>query len=253
MTHAILLAQHGGYGFGDESLPVKFILFDLYETLVSFDPRPIRDARERVANRAGVSPAVLSAADRQTMPDRMRGRCGDSVEDELAAILRKAGAADDPDLVSAFREAEMDAWRQAVIVHDDVVPCLHGLRTAGVRLALVSNCSRLTRPLLDDWKLGDCFDSVVLSCEVGCAKPDHAILRRALNDIDGEPDAGMMIDDTEAYVAAARDFGLLGCRIARSEAPRPSSQPVITDLWQLGELLHTIARAQAHKSRVQVT
>ena len=253
MTHAILFAQHGWYRLEEDSLPVKFILFDLYETLVSFDPRPIRDARERVANRAGVTPDALSAADRQTMPDRMWGRCGDSVEDELAAILRKAGAADDPELVAAFREAEMGAYRQAVIVHDDVVPCLHGLRTAGVRLALVSNCSRLTRPLLDDWKLGRCFDSVVLSCEVGYAKPHHAILRRALSEIEGEPATGMMIDDTEAYVAAARDLGLLGCRIARFETPRPGSQTVITSLWQLGELLHTMARAQAHRSRVQVT
>jgi putative hydrolase of the HAD superfamily len=232
---------------------VNSILFDLYETLVSFDPRPIRDARERVANRAGVSPDALCAAERETMPDRMRGRCGDSVEAELATILRMAGAADDSDLVAAFREAELGAWRSGVIVHDDVVPCLRDLRTRGFRLALVSNCSRLTRPLLDDWKLGDCFDSVVLSCEVGCAKPDPAILRRALAEIDGDPDAAMMIDDREAYVDAARHIGLLGYRIARSETSRTTSQPVITSLWQLRELLPTTAPAPAHESRVQVT
>jgi putative hydrolase of the HAD superfamily len=232
---------------------VNSILFDLYETLVSFDPRPIRDARERVANHAGVSPDALCLAEQQTMPDRMRGRCGDSVEAELATILRVAGAADDPDLVAVFREAELGAWRQGGIVHDDVVPCLRDLRRRGFRLALVSNCSRLTRPLLEDWNLGDRFDSVVLSCEVGCAKPDPAILRRALEEIDGEADAAMMIDDREAYVDAARDIGLRGYRIARSEASQTSSPPVITSLSQLRELLPSIAPAPALISRAQVT
>jgi len=237
MTHpVILLPQHGGYGFGDV-LPVNSILFDLYETLVSFDPRPIRDAREKVANRAGVSPDALRAADQETMPDRMRGRCGDSVEGELAAVLRTAGAADDPDLVAVFREAELGAWRQGAIVHRDVVPYLQELRARGFRLALVSNCSRLTRPLLEDLKLGDRFDSVVLSCEVGCAKPDRAILDLALRGIGGKPDTGIMIDDTEAYVDAARKFGLVGYRIARSQTPPPSSQSVITNLWELDRVL----------------
>lgn len=217
---------------------LEFVLFDLYDTLVGCDTDPIRAACDAMATRIHVEARALECAERLTLSDRMVGRFGDDLDDELAEVLRAAGAEPDPPVVAEFRECLLQAWRAAGRVYDDVVPSLHALRRQGVRLGLVSNCSRLTRPLLDDWQLRDCFDVVILSCEVGHAKPDPAILERALRAIDRNAGAGLLVDDNEANLQAARDLGLRGRRIDRARiGPPPNGDGVIRDLRELTDPL----------------
>jgi putative hydrolase of the HAD superfamily len=51
-------------------------------------------------------------------------------------------------------------------------------------------------------------DNVVLSCEVGYAKPDPRIYRLALNRLSAAGDKALFIDDTPGHVAAAISAGL---------------------------------------------
>jgi putative hydrolase of the HAD superfamily len=220
------------------------VLFDLYETLVRFDSRTIRAARERMIDRLGVSIEQLELAEERTLQDRMRGCFGTSLDDEMAAILHAAGARTDAELVSEFRESELRAWGAATLVHPDVMPCLDGLRADNVRLGLVSNCSRLTRPLLEQWPFGQRFEAVILSCEVGRTKPDPGIFERAVTEMCGAYDEGVLVDDRPAYVDGAEAAGLRGCLIARSQPPQSNGHHVISDLGQLTALV-----AGAHVAR----
>lgn len=56
----------------------------------------------------------------------------------------------------------------------------------------------------------DVADEIVLSCEVGYAKPDPRIYRTALGRLAAEPGAALFIDDTPGHVAAAEALGLTG-------------------------------------------
>jgi 8-oxo-dGTP diphosphatase len=214
----------------------EFILLDLYETLVGFDRQPIEDGLASMAGLAGVSPEDLARAERATLRDRMRGCFGTTVEDEYAQILREAGA--DPGLAPTFVEGAFEAWRRAAYLFADVPDALRRLGTAGVRLGLISNCSRLTRPLLDGpWDLGRYFerDAVILSCEIGSLKPERAIFDLSLERIGGTPGAGMLVDDRRQYVDAARALGLDARRIARAPAARSDDPVEIGDLRELAD------------------
>ena len=208
---------------------MTFVLFDLYDTLVEFKPDPVREARQSMATDLGVSPRDLEEAERRTLSARMCGRFGNTLEDELAHIITEAGCTPHASLVSQYRDTQLNAWREASIVHSDVMPCLRYLRAARIRLGLVSNCSRLTRPLLGGWPFGGCFDEVTLSCEIGCTKPDKEILRTAVQAVGGNPKDGMLVDDRADFVAAATGFGLRGCQIVRRESAPQNGGPMMSD------------------------
>jgi putative hydrolase of the HAD superfamily len=92
---------------------------------------------------------------------------------------------------------------------DTLVAFLRRLRgQAGT--AIVSNAWPGTRRRMARAGLLDIADEIVLSCEVGYAKPDPRIYRTALRRLAAEPDAALFIDDTPGHVAAAEALGLTG-------------------------------------------
>ncbi len=56
----------------------------------------------------------------------------------------------------------------------------------------------------------DVVDEVVLSCEVGSAKPDPDIYATALQRVGAVADDVLFIDDTPTNVAAAESLGMTG-------------------------------------------
>jgi putative hydrolase of the HAD superfamily len=53
-------------------------------------------------------------------------------------------------------------------------------------------------------------DEILLSCEVGHAKPDPRIYRAALRRLAASPRDALFIDDTPGHVTAAQSLGITG-------------------------------------------
>jgi HAD superfamily hydrolase (TIGR01509 family) len=78
-------------------------------------------------------------------------------------------------------------------------------------IALLSNApSALLRDILVQHDLERLFDHVVISSEVGLAKPDSAIFHFVLDRLGTEPHETIFIDDNETHVQAARAIGIHG-------------------------------------------
>jgi len=56
----------------------------------------------------------------------------------------------------------------------------------------------------------DLVDELVISAEVGCAKPDPRIFEIALDRVGARPGDALFIDDTPGHVAAAQALGIAG-------------------------------------------
>jgi putative hydrolase of the HAD superfamily len=112
--------------------------------------------------------------------------------------------------------AEPAAWR----VFPDVLPTLAELRRQGVRLGVISNWDERLRPLFAALGLAEWFEFIVVSREVGFAKPDRAIFRHA-EALAGWPAAALAhVGDSEREdVMGARAAGWAAFRIARGSAP----------------------------------
>jgi putative hydrolase of the HAD superfamily len=93
----------------------------------------------------------------------------------------------------------VDAEMRALVVR---------LRAAGkVKLGLLSNANRGWTEGLRA-RCGDLFDDVVVSGDVGLAKPDPEVFRLAARRLGVEPTACLMIDDQPQHLESARSVGL---------------------------------------------
>ena len=104
--------------------------------------------------------------------------------------------------------AFVDAWSCHFTLNAPMIR--HVERLAGkVRLVLLSNTHDLhvanLRPLIP---VLEKFDALVLSCEVGCMKPEARIYAHAIEAARAPPSRAVFFDDVEAYVAGARKAGL---------------------------------------------
>ena len=136
-------------------------------------------------------------------------------------MLRDALAAPELDL-GALTEVLLAAIRFEPF--PDTVPALRDLRAAGLRLVAASNWDVSLHEQLERTGLRALLDGAVSSAEAGAAKPDPAILVRALAIAGAEPGHAWHVgDDLEADVGAARAAGMRPVLIDREgdmAAPR---------------------------------
>ncbi len=194
--------------------PIRAITIDALGTLLELlPPAPrlraglrerfgleVSDAEATRAMRAeiGFYRAHLHLGRDQAGLAALRRRCAEVLRDTLAA----------PGLdLDALTEVLLAAIRFEPF--PDTVPALRELRAAGVRLVAASNWDVSLHEQLERTGLRPLLDGAVSSAEAGAAKPDPAILLRALEIAGAEPgDAWHVGDDLEADVGAARAAGV---------------------------------------------
>jgi len=131
------------------------------------------------------------------------------------------------------------AWR----VFPDVPDALAALRARGLRLAVVSNFDARLDPLLADLGVRRLVDAVVCSSHAGSAKPDPAIFRAALAELDVPATATLHVgDEPVADVLGARSAGLSAVLLCRSGAPA-AVPPDVATIASLGELPAVVANS----------
>jgi putative hydrolase of the HAD superfamily len=138
---------------------------------------------------------------------------------------------DDKALFEALwrRFAEPAAWR----IFPDVVPCLTDLRLRGLRLAVLSNWDERLQPLLARLGLGEHFETVIASAEVGVHKPDRAIFELAERSLGLS--AGELLhvgDSAREDVAGARAAGWSARFLQRREPQEADALGTLAELTQ---------------------
>ena len=102
--------------------------------------------------------------------------------------------------------ADLDSW---VDYHDGVWGLAAEFRRAGGRAALLSKSGpEVMARLRADHALDARFDAVVISCEVGLAKPDPRIYRLCLERLGLPPQEALFVDDRLDHIEAAALVGL---------------------------------------------
>ena len=200
---------------------IKAVTFDVGNTLITTWPS-VGHVYADIAARNGLghlTAALLEERFRAVWPGRLHlteTRVG--WEQLVDAVFE--GLVEIPPSRSFFAEiydrfAQAEAWR----IYDDVLPVLDELAARGVRLAVVSNWDERLRDLLRRLRLDSRFDAIVVSSEVGHAKPDRAIFDGAAAKL-GLP-AGQILhigDSAEMDLHGARAAGFKALQIRRGAA-----------------------------------
>lgn len=220
----------------------RAVTFDAFGTLVRMvDPAPRLRAslrgrlgvdvpleRCRAAMRAEVSAyhGLPAAGDRAALA-AVRATCAGVLAEALDAGLTAQDVG--PSLIDAVRFLPAEGAHAV----------LAGLRSAGIRVAVVSNWDVSLRDHLADLGLAPLLDLVVLSGEVGIAKPDPAIYRVACGRLGLPPAAVAHVGDHPRNdVDAARAAGLPAVLV--DAAPVPARMPSARDLAGAARLALTV-------------
>ncbi|HSW99830.1 MAG TPA: HAD family phosphatase [Patescibacteria group bacterium] len=95
-------------------------------------------------------------------------------------------------------------------VNDELIPLIEDL-ARHYKVGLLSNAGQdYLRGLLHDHDLQRLFDHVVISSEVGMAKPDPAIFEHTLAKLGAKAEESIFIDDNPMHVDAASILGMQG-------------------------------------------
>jgi putative hydrolase of the HAD superfamily len=112
----------------------------------------------------------------------------------------------DASIVQDLIRADIDSW---TVYREAVWTMAAEFRARGGRTAMLSNgVPEIVDVIRRHRDLDDFFDAVIISCEVGCAKPDPRIYRIALARLGVDAPAAIFVDDVAANLDAAAGLGL---------------------------------------------
>jgi putative hydrolase of the HAD superfamily len=213
--------------------PVKAVVFDLWETLVSWDREAAAGMLQAVAARSGLEPEDFHRRwDRRENP-RYIG--------PIREALRAVGVAEDA--LEDVCSVRLEYSRKALVPEDGVVETLTTLRERGFRVGLITVCSEEVEVLFPETALAGLFDAEVFSNAVRLAKPDPRIYEHCCELLGVRPQEAVFVGDgANDELAGARRVGMEAILIHRPgedppweevrewDGPRITSIPQVLDL-----------------------
>lgn len=136
-------------------------------------------------------------------------------------ILDVFGALGPKDLAAEAAWEFRCASTEYLKLYEGVPELLAALRSAGVKLYVLSNAQRaFTYPELCRLGINDCFDDISISSDFGAMKPDPLFYRQILDRHHLDPNRSIMIgNDYTCDTLAARSVGLQTCYVRSNLSP----------------------------------
>lgn len=231
--------------------PIRAVSLDAHGTLIEL-PSPVQPLRLLLEQRFGVRVAAeqvqqaFAAEVRFYRTHMLQGRDARSLtklHHECAEVLRAALPRS-----SALAAVATPALAEVLVeslhfrLFPDVLPAVHALRAAGVRLAVASNWDESLGGLLGRLGVGDELDGIATSAGIGVGKPDPAVIECALRFMGAAPSVAVHVGDVyEEDVLGARAAGVEPILLLRDGSEAPAG---VRTIRSLSELRNLVCRAE---------
>jgi REG-2-like HAD superfamily hydrolase len=233
-------------------MKIKAVLFDLYGTLVGFEPSRFLIQSQVVSkyglnlSEDGVSKGYFFAdkfMSEQNSIDPIRSM---SLVDKNnffgkyeQLVLSGDGYEVDIKLCKKIFQ-ELQKIPYSMILYPDVIPTLIRLKESHYKLGLISNMDRIGDELLKEFELSEYIDVCITSKEANAEKPDPIIFNLALKKLGIESKESMYIgDQISSDIEGARNAGMNSMLIDRESSHINYDHEKISTLSELLDLLIT--------------
>lgn len=230
---------------------IKAVFFDLYQTLVHYQPsqeeleaKALQSLGFNVTAEALLHP-ILTANEyiyeqiaRRPLSQRSREETMALYSQYQRIVLKEAGVAADEKIVlrllGMMQQAKMD-----LVLFDDVIPALDGLKQRKLVLGLISNIERDMTATLEKLGLSSRLDIVVTSQDAGFTKPHMEIFEYAIKKAAVKPaEAAYIGDQYQVDVIGSNNAGMKGILLDRNNYYQEKLDcPTIWSLKELPEYL----------------
>lgn len=174
---------------------IAAVVFDFYGTLTPVSPSTVwAHNSARLAMAMGVPPDALLKVLDETFPDRITGATGGLWQTIRALGERLGVQLTDTQLDEASR-VRREVQESMFALRPEALPVIEGLRSRGLRIGLLSDC---TSELPDAWSrlpLSGVVDAAVFSCVEGTRKPDPRLFRKVASELGAEPSQCLYVGD----------------------------------------------------------
>jgi putative hydrolase of the HAD superfamily len=188
---------------------MKAVLFDLFGTLVdNATVAQVSSLHAAIAEAIGVPAHEFEAGWVATFQERSRGMHGSVVGSIVAAAARCSVPYDESALPRAaeIRHAFTRGW---LTPRPDAVATLSALRTRGLKIGLLSNCTGEVPVIWPSLTLAPVIDEPLFSCEEGLRKPMPEFFLRALDRLGVSASECLYVADGDnGELAQARALGM---------------------------------------------
>jgi putative hydrolase of the HAD superfamily len=230
---------------------IKAVFFDLYQTLVGYDP-PREEWESRALDSLGIkAPArafarAFNAADEYFYLENgvkpMHKRSPEDVATvyfkHQSIVLKEGGIQPTPDLVRSMLQRYHDA-KLKQILFEDVIPAMAELKRRDIVLGIISNIDKDIKPLMDELGVTPFLTTAVTSLETGFTKPQPEIFMEALSRV--ELPAGEVIFVGDQYKIDVQGSAAVGMKAVLLDRGGYSDVPgdclQVRNLFQLSTLI----------------
>jgi putative hydrolase of the HAD superfamily len=209
---------------------IKAVFFDLYQTLVHYQPS--QEELEAAAMKnlgievtaAMLRHPILTANEfiyqqiaRRPLSQRSREETMALYSEYQRIVLKEAGLAADEKVVLRLL-GMMQQAKMNLVLFDDVMPALDDLKKRSLKLGLISNIEQNMTATLDKLGLSSKLDIVVTSQNAGFTKPQPEIFQYALKKSGVNPAEAVYVGDQyQIDVIGARGAGMQGILLDRDD------------------------------------
>jgi putative hydrolase of the HAD superfamily len=212
------------------------VIFDRDHTLLAFDPQRVEAIQARIDSIAPDLPPSATLRLWNSWP----GAWPQQPAEEPAfwhSFWSTLGDAHrlSAEQVAALEEAVGPLYHTIFTAYPDTLACLHALRVADVRLAVLTNFElpSVDRTLAHAGIDPELFEIALSSATLGVRKPDPQAFHAIAAAMHLPPSACLFIDDLSENVAAARSIGMEALRIDRTLVEDDLTNGVIATLTGL--------------------
>lgn len=185
-------------------MPVRAIVFDLWDTIVDFRSDESERAHREIAERLGVPYERFREVWYEEELYRKRNT-GPLAPCFTAALATLGIDADVEELVGRRR----DFMREQLLPRDGLLETLEALGDRGLRVGLISNCTEEVADCWPDTTFARFFDAAVFSATACLAKPDPEIYLLAARELGVDPEECIFVGDgANDELRGARDVGM---------------------------------------------
>jgi len=185
---------------------VRAVIFDMYETLITLWHTNPYMGRE-ISLDAGIPEAKFREIWDATDADRAYGfRTFDDVIEEILRVNNRYSNELLNELVRKRKESKKESLDH---IHEEIIPMLEGLKQAGIKIGLITNCFLEEKEVIENSILFPYFDVVCMSCEVAMKKPEERIFKLCLDKLELKPEDCLYCGDGGSHeLDAALKIGM---------------------------------------------
>jgi putative hydrolase of the HAD superfamily len=215
---------------------MKAVIFDLFETLVSFSLDEYNQVLASMAERMGKEPDVFVSSWHRSWPSHETGAFR-NLADYIFAVAGPVASN------SALKEASAmhEVFQKQVLIPDpETVTILKNLKNTGFKIGLITNCPIETPEFWPESPLSALIDIAVFSTVEGIRKPDSVLFTSCCERLGCAPSECFYVGDgSNRELQAASDVGMHAMRLGGKNG---DGHEMGTTILNLSELMLQIER-----------